>query len=118
MNNILIKNIFTGLPPDSPVEVFETIAKAENIRIERIISSGQATPDGEWYDQKQDEWVLLLAGSAAIMLDDADEPRKLLPGDYMLIPSGRRHRVAWTDPLQKTIWLAVHFGEGLNDKNN
>jgi cupin 2 domain-containing protein len=118
MNRIKVDNFFSHLPVDCHAEVFETIVAAKKVRIERIVSCGQSTPDGEWYDQLHDEWVLLLAGSASIMLEDGQEPQKLLPGDYLLIPARCRHRVAWTDPLQKTIWLAVHFGEGLTDGNS
>jgi hypothetical protein len=62
MNKLNLGNIFSQLPVDCNAEVFETIASSKNVRIERIVSCGQATPEGEWYDQKQDEWVLLLSG--------------------------------------------------------
>ena len=104
------ENFFSNLPVDSSNEIFETIAEMKNVRIERIVSSGQATPEGQWYDQKQDEWVILLAGSAAIQIE-GQELKNILPGDFMFIPSHCRHRVLWTDPSQKTLWLAVHIGE-------
>lgn len=104
-----IRNILAGLPPALTDEAFETIAESDTVRIERIVSSGQATPEGEWYDQQRDEWVLLLAGSAGLLFEGAPEPQRLGPGDSVLIPAGRRHRVAWTDPAVSTVWLAVHF---------
>lgn len=104
-----ISNILSNLPPALPDEVFETIVDSQALRIERIVSNGQATPEGEWYDQEQDEWVLLLAGSAGLLFDDSQEPRRLGVGDYALIPAGCRHRVTWTDPAMKTVWLTVHF---------
>jgi cupin 2 domain-containing protein len=103
-------NILATLPSAREGEVFEQIAGTGAVRIERIVSNGQATAEGEWYEQKQDEWVLLLAGSAGLQFADSAQPVRLASGDYLLIPAGCRHRVAWTDPHQKTVWLAVHFG--------
>jgi cupin 2 domain-containing protein len=31
------------------------------------------------------------------------------PGDYVHIPAHQRHRVEWTEPDQKTVWLALHY---------
>ena len=62
------------------------------------MSAGQATPPGEWYDQDTHEWVALLSGGAGLRFEDEAEPRVLSPGDYLLIPAHRRHRVEWTDP--------------------
>lgn len=104
----LTGNLHAGLPPAAPEELFETILSAPGIRIERIVSWGQATPEGEWYDQQQGEWVLLAAGSAGLLLEGQQEPRRLLPGDYLYLPPRCRHRVAWTDAGQPTVWLAVH----------
>lgn len=104
-----ISNILTNLPPALPDEVFETIADSSSVRIERIVSNGQSTPEGKWYNQQQDEWVLVLAGSAAVLFEDSQEPQRLGVGDYILIPTGCRHRVIWTDPAVKTVWLAIHF---------
>jgi len=104
-----IHNILTDLPPSLSSEVVDTLAESDSVRIERIVSTGQATPEGEWYDQELDEWVLVLAGSAGLLFEGAQEPKRLAAGDYSLIPAGCRHRVAWTDPAVKTVWLAVHF---------
>ncbi|MBC8017641.1 MAG: cupin domain-containing protein [Verrucomicrobia bacterium] len=104
-----IRNILADLPPALSGEVFETIATSDTLCIERIVSCGQSTPAGEWYEQDRNEWVLVLAGSADLLFDDAQEPRRLIAGDYALIPAGCRHRVTWTDPAAKTVWLAVHF---------
>ena len=104
----MIKNILTDLP-DSADEIFETLLTQPGIRIERIISSGQATPQGEWYDQEEDEWVLLVCGSASLLIEGETSPRRLGAGDFLLLPSGCRHRVEWTDPAVKSVWLAVHF---------
>ena len=106
-----VANIFADLPPDRAEEQFESLASRGNVRIERIVSRGQATPEGEWYDQGWDEWVLLLGGSAGLLFEGDEKPFVLKPGDYMMIPARCRHRVAWTDPAERSIWLAVHIGE-------
>ena len=108
-----IHNILANLPPALSGEVFTTIVESEYVRIERIVSNGQATPEDSWYDQERDEWVLVLAGSADLLFDDTQHPQRLIAGDYALIPAGSRHRVTWTDPAEKTVWLAVHFTSAL-----
>jgi cupin 2 domain-containing protein len=102
-------NILAGLPPALSGEIFETIVQSDSVHIERIVSNGQITPQGEWYNQERDEWVLVLTGSADLLFDGAETPQRLGTGDYTLIPAGCRHRVTWTDPAVKTVWLAVHF---------
>lgn len=103
-----LKNIFAPVA-DRHAETFELLLERPGIRFERIVSSGQATPPGEWYDQPGDEWVLLLAGSAGLLIEGEPAPRKLQPGDYLLLPAGCRHRVEWTDSAAATVWLACHI---------
>jgi len=107
-------NLFAGLPAGSSLaeERFDALAGAGATRVLRIVSTGQATPPGEWYDQDDDEWVAVLAGAAAIAIAGEPAPRRLGPGDWLLLPAGCRHRVAWTDPARPTVWLAVHFAPG------
>jgi cupin 2 domain-containing protein len=102
-----INNLFTGIPATLQEELFQTLAESGSVRIERIVSDGQVTPEGEWYDQGRDEWVLLISGGAALLFDGNAAPLVLKPGDHVMIPAGCRHRVERTDP--KTVWLAVHF---------
>jgi cupin 2 domain-containing protein len=104
-----ICNLLAPLPSALSGEAFDTIVASESVRIERIVSRGQITPEGEWYDQKQDEWVLVLAGSAELLFEGNQGSQRLLVGDHVLIPAGCRHRVTWTDPDLNTVWLAVHF---------
>ena len=103
-------NLFAGLPRAALAEemVAELLATPD-IRIERIVSTGQASPADQWYDQEWNEWVVLLRGSARLLFADEAEPRSLSPGDYLNIPAHRRHRVLWTDPQQATVWLAIHY---------
>ncbi|MGE5271122.1 MAG: cupin domain-containing protein [Thiohalocapsa sp.] len=100
-------NLLHDLPDARAGEVVDVILTAPGLRIERIVSHGQASPSGFWYDQEEAEFVLLLAGMARLRF--ADEPRDwhLQPGDCLDIPAHRRHRVTWTDPDQPTVWLAV-----------
>ncbi len=100
-------NIF-DLPSSIPnKELFESIVSADNILIERIISTGQTTPPGEWYDQDKDEWVILLQGTAILSYEDASQI-KLTAGDYLFIPAHQKHRVEYTSSEPPCIWLAVH----------
>lgn len=102
------KNFFKQIPADLPEEFFENILSNESFRLERIISKGHATPKGQWYDQKADEWVMLLTGSAGLRLK-GQNIITMQQGDYLLLPAGLKHRVEWTAPDTETIWLALHF---------
>ncbi|WP_191970108.1 cupin domain-containing protein [Methylobacterium planeticum] len=108
-------NLFAGLDPGAPAEVFETLASAPGLRIERIVSTGQHTPPGVYDDQPQTEWVVVLAGAAELEFADEAAPRRLGPGDYVLIAPHRRHRVARTAAGTPTVWLALHWGEGVGE---
>lgn len=99
-------NLFAGLPAHADEELFETLLAAPGLRIERIVSTGQASPPGFWYDQDEGEWVAVLRGSAELRFADESAPRRLAEGDHLLIPAHRRHRVERTQ--NPTIWLAVH----------
>lgn len=102
-------NLFASIPDEIPAEIFQVLLETKNFRLERIVSGGQATAPGEWYDQEAHEWVVLLTGAAGLRFEDEPEPRVLSPGDYLLIPAHRRHRVEWTDPDRPTVWLALHY---------
>lgn len=100
-------NILGDAAPDPAREVFTTLLARPGLRIERIVSFGQARAPGFWYDQTYGEWVLLLAGAATLEIE-GEAARRLVPGDYLWLPPRRRHRVAWTAPGRATVWLAVH----------
>lgn len=106
---IKMKNLFSQIPDAISEELFEKIIESPHCKIERIVSQGHSSPDDFWYDQDQNEWVILLKGSALLLFEDGDSPVKLLPGDYITIPAHVKHRVKWTDPGQETVWLAVHY---------
>jgi len=108
----MLNNLFTSLPADPAQEHFDELLARPGLSIERIVSHGQASPPGFWYDQPRGEWVLLLSGSAGLRLAHEPCERRLTPGDFVEIPAHCRHRVEWTDSTQATVWLAVHFGDG------
>ena len=104
-----MRNLFDDLPAGSNTELLSDLLERPGVRIERIVSTGQASPPGFWYDQDWDEWVVVLAGSAGLVIEGQAELR-LLPGDYVVLPAHTRHRVSWTDAEEPTVWLAVHVG--------
>ncbi|MGB0126795.1 MAG: cupin [Rhodocyclaceae bacterium] len=103
------ENLLRDLPQRGADEHFSDLLVRPGIRIERIVSRGQASPPGFWYDQPGGEWVLVLAGRAGLRFEDEAEARSLGPGDWVDILPHRRHRVEWTDPDEPTVWLAVHY---------
>ncbi len=102
---IMPHNIFTPLPPASSAEIIETLHAVGSTRIERIVSHGQASAPSYWYDQEQDEWVLVLRGEATLQLEPGGRV-ELRAGDHLVIPKHCRHRVERT--TAETLWLAVY----------
>ena len=106
-------NLF-ALPADLPSgELSERLAGGEDVLVERIVSTGQFTPPGEWLEQGRDEWVAVLQGDAVLSFADGTST-KLSRGDTAAIPAGARHRVERTSADPPCIWLAVH-APGLTD---
>lgn len=104
-------NLF-NLPPNLPdEEYFEPLLSHPKVFIERIISTGQTTPSGEWYDQDRDEWVVLLQGEATLGYEDG-ATTVLTAGDWVLIPAHQKHRVEYTSTHPPCVWLAVHVLQG------
>lgn len=122
---IAMTNLFASIPDVLPEELVETLLQADGVRIERIVSHGHASPPGlervphqdsasatseydtHWYDQAESEWVLLVAGAARLRFED--KVIEMRPGDFVNIPAHTKHRVEWTSPKEKTIWLAVFY---------
>ena len=103
------QNIFTNAPQKlGKEEFFELLVKNDAVIIEKIISEGQKTPESDWYDQEKNEWVIVLKGKAMLFFEDQTSVQ-LNEGDFINIPAHKKHRVAWTDPDNETIWLAVHY---------
>ena len=110
----LLNNLFNDIPNDIPQEIFQDILKTNNLRIERILSPGQGangqhSPENHWYDQIENEWVLVLQGQAKLRFEKDDELVELSPGMFVDIKAGVRHKVEWTSPDQVTIWLAIFY---------
>jgi len=110
------KDLFADIPDNLKDELIETILQTSNFRIERIVSRGHSSPEGFWYDQNDNELVILLKGNAVLLFDNQSQPIKMNPGDYLHIEKHVRHRVEWTDPEQETIWLAVYYNEAQTSK--
>jgi cupin 2 domain-containing protein len=105
---IEVGNLFANVPLDLQAEQIDELLTRRNLKIARIVSRGQASPPGFWYDQDDDEWVILLTGSAGLRFELEEAAKTLSIGDYVHIPAHTRHRVEWTDPSVATIWLAIH----------
>jgi cupin 2 domain-containing protein len=99
----------TDLPRVLPDEVVDTLIDARAVRIERIVSRGQHSPPGFWYDQEEHEWVLLLTGAARLRFAEGDRLIEMLPGSHVLIGAHEKHRVEWTSPDEDSVWLAVFY---------
>lgn len=104
----MLKNFFAAMPAVASQEAFDDLLDVPGLRIERIVSHGQKSPPGFWYEQDEDEWVIVLQGSAGLQIQSLDTLIVLTPGDHYWIPAGLKHRVDWTAPDGPTIWLAVH----------
>jgi len=104
-----IRNIYSSIPVDIPKELIQDILTAGSFKIERIESKGNSSPEGFWYDQDQNEWVLLHKCGAGLMFEGTDEIFELKPGDYVNIPAHLKHRVEWTEPNTETVWVAVMY---------
>ncbi|MBM2813712.1 MAG: Cupin domain protein [Ignavibacteria bacterium] len=105
----MINNIFPDPKLKFSEEIFETLIQMPDFRLKKIISTGQATPEGTWYDQGENEWVILLKGAAVMRFEDEEYAKVLKPGDYILIPAHRKHRVESTSKDEATVWLALHY---------
>ena len=101
-------NIFAAIPTQLNEELFEQLLSNDKVLIERIVSKGHQSPESGWYDQDKNEWVILLEGGAIVSFQDGEDV-SLSKGDYLHIPAHQKHRVKWTEPDQKTIWLAIHY---------
>ncbi len=107
MEKIETGNLFASIPAELPEELTQILLEHRCVRIERIVSKGQSSPQGFWYDQAEHEWAVLLKGGAALQIEGEEDIRCLRPGDFIYLPAHRRHRVVRTDPGTATVWLAI-----------
>lgn len=103
------RNLLAEIPRELPAELVEELLRTPGARLQRIVSRGHRTPDGEWYDQAWDEWVVVLSGRATLRIEGEEDLVALGPGDSVLLRAHVRHRVEWTDPTSDTVWLALHY---------
>lgn len=111
MAEIIPGNLFDEIPADMPEELSETLSAGKDVRIERIVSRGHRSEENFWYDQADDEWVVILTGWAELRFDGHDDTILMTPGDWIHIPAHKRHRVEATADDEDSIWLAVFFRE-------
>ncbi|MFW0743663.1 cupin [Aliarcobacter butzleri] len=100
-------NIFDEIPIDKNEEIFFEIFKNEKIKIEKIVSNGQKSPDNFWYEQEKSEYILLLEGFAILQFEDFEV--ELKKGDCLNIKAFQKHRVKFTSFDEPTIWFAVFY---------
>jgi cupin 2 domain-containing protein len=103
---ITVKNIFVDYDQVPDGENFLTLFENRSVKIEKIVSHSHSSPAGFWYDQAEEEWVIVLRGAAALEFAGG-EIVDMKEGDYVIIPRSVRHRVARTG--KDTVWLAVHL---------
>jgi len=102
------ENLLASLPADLSQEFFKEIINTDYIRIEQIVSNGHTSPKQGWYDQDENEWVVVIKGAGELTFESGEKV-KLTPGDYINIEAHKKHRVTWTDPDEETVWLAVFY---------
>lgn len=105
---MLPKNIFEQIDINLNEEIIENIVNSDNIRIERIISFDHKSPNGFWYDQDENEFVIVLEGEATLEFDK-NTLVSLKKGDYIIIEKHKKHRVVGTAKNMLTIWLAIFY---------
>jgi cupin 2 domain-containing protein len=104
-----LHHLHDNIPTQLPSEIFTDILKTNDFPVERIVSHGHTSPDGFWFDQDQNEWVMVLEGAARILFDGEMDAVELGLGDNLTIPVHKRHLVEWTDPDHRTVWLAIYY---------
>lgn len=109
------QHLLASVPVRCETEVTEALLAGRGVRVERIVSCGQVSPEGFWYDQTEAEWVVVLSGQARLTIEGEADERSLGPGDAIFLPSHCRHRVTWTDPEAPTVWLAIFLDAHLVD---
>jgi len=102
-----LNNIFAEIPDELDNELMDVLQQSDNIKIQRIVSKGQVSPETGWYDQQQNEWVIVIKGEAIITFEQTEVAMQA--GSYINIPAHTKHKVSWTHPDLETIWLVVYY---------
>ncbi len=103
-----MNNVLQDIPQNLDQEVLDILLQHKNVTIERIVSKGHSSPESGWYDQIQNEWVIVLKGEG-ILSFESEPDIHLKPGEHINIPAHKKHKVKWTKPDVETIWLAVFY---------
>lgn len=104
-------HLYHDIAANLPKEVTDTIVHSPSVKIERIVSHGHCSPPGFWYEQAQNEWVIVLKGEASLRFEKDDSILHLSEGMHVHIAAGERHRLEWTSSEVPTVWLAVFYPE-------
>ena len=112
---VRVRSLLGDVPSALAEELIEELVRTPGVRLERIVSRGHRTPEGEWYDQEWNEWVIVLSGRATLRVEGESEVIALGAGDSLLLPAHVRHRVEWTDPAVNTVWVALHYAGAVSD---
>jgi cupin 2 domain-containing protein len=110
-------NLFDAVAAPTDDEHVDALVEHGGVTIERIVSTGQASLPGFWYDSPRAEWVVLLSGAAVLEFEGEGGGKggteaglhPMKPGDHVLIEAHCRHRVAWTSETEPSVWLAVYY---------
>ena len=102
-------NIFKAIPKDLKEELFEQLLCTNDLKIQKIVSKGHTSPKSGWYNQNENEWVMVLKGEAVLSFKNNKKDITLKKGDFINIPAKVKHKVSWTKPNKKTVWLAIYY---------
>lgn len=102
-------SLLNHIPALLTAEISDSLVDSRHVRIERIVSRGHCSDPDFWYEQKENEWVMVVKGEARLRFEDGDKTVHLAEGMYVDIPAGARHRVEWTGADADTVWLAVFY---------
>ena len=97
-------NIFDVKKFDKTKEIVEILKENENVKIEKIISTGQTT---DWMEQEEEEFVMLIQGEAIIEYEN--KMQELRAGDTVIIKKNEKHRVAYTSKNPCCIWICIFY---------
>lgn len=100
-----MNNIFDKIGEAGEEEQFELLQKGAHYRIERIMSAGHSSPESFFYDQENDEWIMLVQGEATLEVEG--KLTVLKAGDYMFLPKNCKHRIEKTSIDPACIWLCI-----------
>ena len=100
-----ITNLFPA-PTGHGEEDTTPLVQTAHLNLQHIVSRGQVSPRGFWYDQMDPEWVMLARGTATLEFGGVGM-LELKAGDSLTIPAHAKHRVDKVS--EDAVWVALHF---------